>query len=357
MSFTFPCDPQYMLHERTPQFLNLGVPAEALETVRLRIDDMWRDGPGGWAFEWSRLAEEAEVRGSDLEASILFGVARFPCFANDSHRRAHDRQRIAYVRALSRPNDALHFERRTVNVAYRQGTTPVVVHLLMLPELAPNAPLLLFMGGVDTWKMDVHHSALVFGRLVGANLALIDMPGTGESQVKLAHDADEILRNTLAAIRSPGQRVGCLAFSYSGLWATKLALSGALDAAVAIGAPIDRTFARDNITAMPNGMDAIMGNALGFDAHPDLATLAPILETFSLRRQGLLDSWTSRTPLYIINGVKDPYVPESDVTVFQDRPETVVRLVEDATHCAPEKMHDLAPELGSWLRHRLEETV
>ena len=357
MSFTFPCDAQQIIRERRSQFVNLGIPVSVLERVRHRVIDMWRDAPGGWAFEWSEEAKKAERSGDDLGASLLYGVARFPCFANTAHRTAYKHQLGAYLRAMDNSDEEFFFKRKILTIPYRRTTTPVAVHLLSAGEPSPENPLLLFMGGVDTWKMDVHHVALTLSRLVGATVAMIDMPGTGESQVALASDADVIVRGVLASLRTEGQRVGFLAFSYSGLWSAKLALLGAVDAAVAIGAPLDATFTCRDIRQMPNGMDGIIGNAMGFAECPSPSELFPLLEPFSLRWQGLLDAWVSDTPLYVLNGDHDPYVFENDLTVFDDRPSTKVRIVRGAAYCALDQMQGLVLELGLWLRKNLSDSV
>jgi esterase FrsA len=101
-------------------------------------------------------------------------------------------------------------------------------------------------------------------------------------------------------------------------------------------------------------MPGIIGNAFGRDApFRDGVELAAAMAPFNLRDQGLLDWRSGRTPLYIFNGAIDPYVPNSDITVFESRPDTVVKLVPNATHCAAEKMGELMPDILRWLREGL----
>jgi esterase FrsA len=352
MSFTFPIDSAALAAERAAQFAHLGVPDATAGQVRERLGDFWAAGPGGWAFEWSQPALAAEARGAPLEAAILYGVARFPCLASEAHREAHARQLGAYRRAFEAgPVDGVGLTRRELVVAYRGGMTRVPVHLLALDGVPPDAPLLLVMGGVDTWKMDVHHAGVAFGRAVGARVVLVDMPGTGESTVPLAHDSDVILRGVIDQLRH-GATVGYVGFSFSGHWAAKLALAGAVDAGVAIGGLIAASFERDNVDRLPEAMVGIIGNALGCAALPSRAALLAGLEPFSLSRQGLLQA-RAKSPLFVANGDQDPYVPLADVTLFEGRASTEVRVAKGAGHCAAERMGALAPEMSRWLRAHL----
>ena len=45
-----------MFDDRTHQFVGFGLPAEDVAGVRAATTDFWADGPGGWAYEFSRLA-------------------------------------------------------------------------------------------------------------------------------------------------------------------------------------------------------------------------------------------------------------------------------------------------------------
>jgi esterase FrsA len=50
-------------------------------------------------------------------------------------------------------------------------------------------------------------------------------------------------------------------------------LSGAVDAAVNIGGPVNHAFGADNAKRLPYGMDGILGTAFGFDQKPSLQEL------------------------------------------------------------------------------------
>jgi hypothetical protein len=126
-------------------------------------------------------------------------------------------------------------------------------------------------------------------------------------------------------------------------------------AVMANGGPVDLAFDPSTVSRWPNGMVGIMGNSLHRDApFPDPAATADGLHGFRLSAQGLLGNWgPNPTPLLVVNVADDPYVPPSDITMFQDRPNAVVRLEPGATHCAAEKAREINPWAFAWLQKQL----
>ena len=72
------------------------------------------------------------------------------------------------------------YERRILQLPYRGATTPVPVHLLSAAGDCAQAPVLLFSGGLDSWKMDLHALAVGFALGAGVTVMAFDHPGTGE---------------------------------------------------------------------------------------------------------------------------------------------------------------------------------
>jgi esterase FrsA len=101
-------------------------------------------------------------------------------------------------------------------------------------------------------------------------------------------------------------------------------------------------------------MDGIYGNSLRLDAAPSVGELQAAMALFSLRAQGMLEDWGSDpVPLLFVNGAEDQHIPPSDVTPLESRPNTVVRLVPNATHCALQKAQEIIPSSLRWLAARL----
>jgi hypothetical protein len=92
MAFTFPVNVEELIGERASQWIGIGVPAQVIADVQSRVVDMWLDGPGGWAYEWSAAASDAEQTGELVQASLLYGIAKFPVLAGEAHRKAYANQ-------------------------------------------------------------------------------------------------------------------------------------------------------------------------------------------------------------------------------------------------------------------------
>lgn len=71
--YTYDIDAAAMFDDRTDQFAKFGVPLEDIERVRSAVDDMWADAPGGWVYEWSRVARDYAERGDHRMASLVYG--------------------------------------------------------------------------------------------------------------------------------------------------------------------------------------------------------------------------------------------------------------------------------------------
>ncbi|WP_328831640.1 alpha/beta hydrolase [Streptomyces sp. NBC_00252] len=345
--FTFPVEPDDLFDERTRQFVALGIPRPVVDRARARITDMWGTGAGSWVPVWSAEAERAHASGDPLLASLCWGAARFPCLATGERRAAHERQLTAYLEAA--PGFPVRFQRAVLEVP-----EPVPVHFFQRRR-APRPGVVVLCGGVDTWKMDLHRLAVATARATGLLIAAVDMPGTGESTVPLSPDADHILVGLIAQLRRAyGQPVGFYGISFGAHWAAKLALAGHVDAAVDLGGPTGVADEPIDLLGLPHGMPGIVANALHLDEMPDQSVIAELLAAFSLREQGLLDkAGAGGSPLLVVNGADDVYVPPGDAVGLAGRPDTTVWVVKDAGHCAPERSPQVNLALWGWLSARL----
>jgi esterase FrsA len=322
-----------------------GIPGATLRRVTAATSDMWREGPGGWAYEWSREAEAAERQGRWFQAAMCYGAAKFPCISTELQERSYAKQIECYSRASG--DFPCRFQRLEIEVPYRDRTTLVCVHSFA-PKTGTGLPLICLSGGVDTLKMELHKLALAIALLGRFRVAVIDMPGTGESAIALAGDAHVIYEGVLAKLHD-AQKKGVWGVSFGGHWAAKLACLSAVDAAVDMGGPIGKKLFDD--VPLPNGMAGIVANALGDEdllAAP-AAVRADLGAQFSLEKQGLLANRTS-SPLLVFNGKSDPYIPVEDTMVFAGWRESLVWLFEDGDHCAANRIKRIVPAAVAWLR-------
>ena len=349
MSYEFSVDTQALFGERYAQWVNLGLPAADLDRARAAITTMWADEPGGWTHELSALARAYAARGEHLLASLAYGVAKFPVLANQAKQEAQRRQAEEYAKAA--PGFDVAFERRILHLPYRGATTRVPVHLLSAAPDYSHAPVLLFSGGIDSWKMDLHRLAAGLARGAGVTVMAFDHPGTGETQAPLDAYTDEVTDGLISQARRLGNgTVAHFGLSFGGNFAAASGLSGAVDAAIDLGGPVDASFEPDNYRRLMFGMADIAGNAYGFTAPPSEEQMIGAGRPFI--RRALLEQ-KGNAPMLVINGADDVHVVQADTLVFQGRADTEVILVPGTGHCAASKLPEVMPIMISWLRARL----
>ncbi|BBZ37254.1 alpha/beta hydrolase [Mycobacterium conspicuum] len=335
-----------MFTDRTGQFEKFGIPLADIERVRAVTTDMWADAPGGWVYEWSKLAEEYAERGDHYLASLVYGCAKFPCLTDPARERAMERQLEQFE--LAAKDFPVAFERRIVTVPYRDGSVEVAVHLYSTNGDFAARPVLIASGGVDTWKMDIHPWWVGFTMGTGMTTLAFDHPGTGETAIPLDAHADEVIRGLADYARTLGDgRVGHFGASFGGNFAAMSGLAGIVDAAVELGGPVDRAFESDNVRNLPYGMHDILGNAMHWDHSPTLTELSAGLE--DLNRRSLL-AQQRNSAMLVVNGGDDYFVPQSDTLVFEGRPNTEVHLIEGTGHVAMSKAGEVVPMVIGWLR-------
>jgi esterase FrsA len=316
---------------------------------------MWTEGPGGWVYEWSLLAEEAEKKNDYLLASLIYGCAKYPCLFNESKHEAFNKQLQALLKATE--TFPYKFERKVEMVTYKGITIPFVYHIIYA-ENPKRAPVLILSGGIDTYKMDVHMRGVALAKATGANIIMIDMPGTGESQVASAPDNDLLYKDFITKIRPIGNgKVGYIAFSFGAYWAARLAMAHLVDAAVAVGAPMNDAFLNkkieDGTILQPKlGMRGILPYAFKLDGVVPDAVLLNKLKAFSLEQLGLMKN-IQTAPLILINGDNDPYIPKSDVTKFEGIANIETKIIPNSGHCASTKIGEVMPWVIGWLKEKL----
>jgi esterase FrsA len=299
--YTYDVTPAAMFEDRTHQFEKFGIPLDEIKQVAAATTNMWADAPGGWVYEWSKLAAEYADRGDHYLASLVYGCAKFPCLADQARERAMQNQLDQFE--LAAKDFPVAFERRIVTVPYRGGTVEVPVHLYSADSDYAARPVLIASGGVDTWKMDIHPWWVGFTIGTGVSTLAFDHPGTGETAIPLDEHADEVIRGIVDYARTLGDgRVAHFGASFGGNFSAMSGLAGIVDAAVDLGGPVDHAFETENVQQLPYGMHDILGNAMHWDHSPTLEELSAGLG--QLRRRDLL-AQQSNSPMLVINGADD----------------------------------------------------
>ena len=349
--YTYDIDAAAMFEDRTHQFVKFGIPLDDIEGVRAAVTDMWADTPGGWVYEWSRLAEKYAERGEHRIASLVYGCAKFPCLTDPARLTAMQHQLEQFE--LAAKDFPVAFERRIITVPYRGGDVEVPVHLYSADGEYAGRPVLIASGGVDTWKMDIHPWWVGFTQGAAATTLAFDHPGTGETAIPLDEHADEVIRGLADYARTLGNgKVAHFGVSFGGNFAAMSGLSGIVDAAVDLGGPVVGAFEDENVQKLPYGMHDILGNAMHWDHSPSLDELSAGLE--QLNRQELL-AQQRNSAMLVINGADDYFIPQSDTLVFQGRLNTEVHLVEGTGHVAMSKAPEVVPKIIAWLAAQFAE--
>ena len=349
MSYTYNLSPAACFEDRYSQFIAFGIPKADVDTLRATIKDMWADAPGGWAYEWSAFARKYLEAGNPLLASFAYGFAIFPCLANDARRKAQQNQLECYLKAA--PSFPVKFERRMLTIPYQGGTVSTPVHLFSVTGQYASAPVLIYTGGVDTYKMGLHAIYVALAKRLGITILGFDIAGTGESTIPLSVKSDELVLGIVNEARKLGNgTVAHLGFSFGGNFSAMTGLTGAVDAAIVNGGPVDKAWGKENAQNLPFGMPGIIGNDMGFDHEPTPADFMAAVQQFS--RRSLLDR-ADNSPMLVINGANDYFVPQADTLVFKGRRNTEVYLIPDIGHCGvlggPSKMGEVIDRAVAWL--------
>jgi len=116
-----------MFEDRAQQFEKFGIPCDDIARARAAVTDMWADAPGGWVYEWSKLAQDYADSGDHATAATVYRFAKFPCLNSPARVPAMDRQLEQYE--LAAKDFPVHFERRMIEIPYRGETIAVPIHL------------------------------------------------------------------------------------------------------------------------------------------------------------------------------------------------------------------------------------
>ena len=111
--YTYEIDPADMFEDRAGQFAKFGIPADEIERIRAAVKDMWADAPGGWVYEWSKLAGEHADRGDHYLSSLIYGCAKFPCLTDQARVQAMQHQLEQFQLAAQVERGLPHHDRRS----------------------------------------------------------------------------------------------------------------------------------------------------------------------------------------------------------------------------------------------------
>ena len=209
---------------------------DLIHSTYRRVDRMQGTDPGSWVYEWSQIGQYFADRGekfaaSDepdaareafLTAAKFYGIARFPAKTLPGQVDAYDQHLKYYQRAGE------YFDPQLViiDIPYDGQTIKGYLHR---PPDVETPPLILWNGGIDTWKGDVYNNIQPY---VDRGFAVLtfDVLGTGENTAWAAEADSNVMHSAVIDHMQDhplidGRYIAHVGFSFSGYYAARNAIT------------------------------------------------------------------------------------------------------------------------------------
>lgn len=300
-----------------------GMSAEDVREILAAIGSVDRDE---WAREWGAMGERYEARaragevddaaqaGEDyLMAWRFFGFGAWPTQNSPG-------KKVAYQRCIEAFHNYARLQDPAVEIVHVPFEDTEVICYMQLPAGVRPAPVVLTIGGLDSYK---EYTAERYGPVYmahGIGYVALDMPATGEAPVGFEPDSERMYSAVIDYLETrddvDSNRIAVQGVSYGGYWSTKAAYAEPkrLAAAVNWAGPADKFFDADSMLKTIGTREYLFdaGAALiavmGTDDLDDYLARIP---SMSLKAQGLLDKPTP--PFLLVNGENDSQVPIDDL--------------------------------------------
>jgi esterase FrsA len=330
----------------------------------LRIDNKEGTDPGSWVYEWSsigdyfadqgeqsaRADDKAAARNAYLTAAKFYGIARFPAKVQPGQTGAYQKHLENYKLAGQFFDPALI----VIDIPFDGASIQGYLHM---PTDAEKPPLILWNGGIDTWKGDVYNNIQPYIEQ-GFAVLTFDVLGTGENSGWQAEKDSNKLHSAVIDFMQThplidGKKIAHVGFSFSGYYAARNALTEPrLFAVISACGPI-----HDGWQAFRN-TSAEIKEALSAAIHipaADVDESMDYIAGFSLVEQGLLNGPDSlKVPTLIVNGDLDDLAPVSDLRLLADSGhDTTLWIMGGDQHCFGQYRSIVMPKMAAWLESKL----
>ena len=329
-----------------------------------RVTHMQGTDPGSWVHEWSQIGAYFAARGETfaaaedfdaareafLTASKFYGIARFPAKTLPGQADAYSKHLQYYKRAGE------YFDPKlvVVDIPYDDRTIQAYLHM---PADVEQPPLILWNGGIDTWKGDVYNNIQPY---VDHGFAVLtfDVLGTGENSAWAARpDSNQLHSAVIDHMQSypliDGRYIAHVGFSFSGYYAARNAITEErLFAVISACGPIHDGW--KNTFDGPWEIQEALSAAIHI-ARDDADAIHQYMQGFSLVNQGLLGQADSvKLPTLIVNGDLDDLAPVSDLRLLADSgQETDLWIMGGDQHCFGQYRSVVMPKMANWLVQKL----
>ena len=298
--------------------LDAGEVREALANLKSQDRDHW-------ASVWGAIGDRHFTHAKSLEATNRaeaahtydkamqwYMFARFPLEDSPGTAKAYEKaveSFAGYSRLVDPPIEA-------VKINYN-GTE--IVGYLRKPKGVARPPVVITIGGLDGRKEDgsIRNAAYLEK---GVAFFAFDMPGTGQSRIRIEPGADKMFSAVLDTIAKrndlDANRVVVTGGSWGGHWSAHLAYSekDRIRGAVVQGGPVHNYFQPDWQRKALNTREYLFGLFEARSAVYGAKTLDEFLAygpRMSLKDRGFLEKPSA--PMLLINGRNDTQVPIDDL--------------------------------------------
>jgi esterase FrsA len=339
---------------------------DLVRSTYLRINNMQGTEAGSWVFEWSQIGKYFADRGEALAASDesdaardafltaakFYGIARFPAKTLPGQADAYQKHLQYYKRAGE------FFDPKLIIVDIPYDGKSIQGYLHMPPDVE-KPPLILWNGGIDTWKGDVYNNIQPY---VDSGFAVLtfDVLGTGENTAWAAKPDSNVLHSRVIDYMQnypliDGRYIAHVGFSFSGYYAARNAITeDRLFAVIAACAAVNDGW---KMTDRAWEIQEALAAAIHFSPD-DTDGINKYMAGFSLVSQGLLTNDHSVTvPTLVINGDLDNLAPMSDLRLLADSgQDTDLWIMGGDQHCFGQYRSIVMPKMASWLAGKLAAT-
>ena len=303
-----------------------GFDAKEVEQILTNINSLDRDE---WARAWIsdgdhhyqtalKLASKqpSKAREEYFDAWRYYSFGAWPTQNSPEKKRAFELSTQAFraYAALSSPK---------IEVLRIPFEGKEIVGYLQKPKGVAKPPLVISVGGLDSYKEFVVDQFGPHYLKAGLAYLALDMPGTGESPVKIDVGSERIFTRVIDALQTRTDidvnRVGFQGASWGGHWAARVAYDEPkrLKAVVVWGGPVHEYFQKDwQLKALGTReylFDLFQARAAvhGVDTLDDFLAFGPKMSLKDAGKLGLPSA-----PELLVNGDKDSQVPIEDLYIL-----------------------------------------
>ena len=301
-----------------------GYGKEEVREVLSRINSLDRDE---WARSWMQQGDKhfaearraqgagqrAKAREAYLNAWRYYGFGAWPTQNSEGKREAHRWATAAFREYAALADPAIE----VLRVPF-EGKE-ITAYLQLPPGIRP-APLVMSVGGLDSYKEYVVEQYGPGYLAAGLGYLAIDMPGTGEAPIKIDLGAERMFSRLLDALVArkdiDAKRIGFMGVSWGGHWAARVGytekdrLRGSVDWA----GPADLYFSREWQSKALGTREYLFDL---FAARAGVYGVTTLDEFYAYGPRMSLKNgdWLTRpaAPMLLVNGEKDTQVPIEDL--------------------------------------------